>query len=95
MRVQAFTTFGRRACDKITRRANFHFRRRANHFLNSRHPVPKEGALAIVTNVGTGCGGRGGVVRAMGWQGGFFGLVSDPWDVRTSGAEAYGEVVWS
>src|SRR5229473_2664431 len=24
-----------------------------------------------------------------------FGPVSDPWDVRTSGAEAYGEVVWS
>jgi hypothetical protein len=24
------------------------------------HPVPKKGALAIVTNVGTGSGGRGG-----------------------------------
>ena len=56
---------GRRGCDKITRRAEFRFRRRANHFLNSEHPVPKEGALAIVTNVGTGCGGRGGIVRAM------------------------------
>jgi len=43
-----------------------------------RHPVSKEGALAIVTNVGTGCGGRGGVVRAMGWQGELSGLVSDP-----------------
>ena len=51
--------------------------------------------MAIVTNVGTGCGGRGGGVRAMGWQGGLLGLVSDPWDVLTSGAEAYGEVVWS
>jgi len=51
--------------------------------------------LAIVTNVGTGCGGRGGVVRATGWQGGLSRLVSDPWDVLTSGAEAYGEVVWS
>src|SRR5260221_7572347 len=37
------------ACDKITRRANFRFRRRANHFYDSRHPVPEEGALAIVT----------------------------------------------
>ena len=26
--------------------------------------------MAIVTNVGMGCGGRGGVVRAMGSQGG-------------------------
>jgi hypothetical protein len=33
--------------------------------------------LAIVTNVGMGCGGRGGVVHAMGWQGGLLGLVSD------------------
>ena len=45
---------------------------------NSRHPVPEEGALAIVTNVGMGCGGRGGVVRARGWQGELSGLVSDP-----------------
>jgi hypothetical protein len=51
--------------------------------------------LAIVTNVGTGCDGRGGAVHAMGWQGGLFGLVSDLQDVLTSGAEAYGEVVWS
>ena len=51
--------------------------------------------MAIVTNVGMGCGGRGGIVRVMGWQGGLFGPVSDPWDVLTSGAEAYGEVVWS
>ena len=51
--------------------------------------------MAIVTNVGMGCGGRGGGVRAMGWQGGLFGLVSDLHGVRTGGAEAYGEVVWS
>jgi hypothetical protein len=36
-------------CDKSTRRANFPFRRRANHHYDSRHPVPEEGALAIVT----------------------------------------------
>ena len=36
-------------CDKITRRVKFRFRRRANHLYDSRHPVPKEGALAIVT----------------------------------------------
>jgi hypothetical protein len=77
MRIQAFTPFGRRGCDKTTRRADFRCRRRANHIYDSRHPVPGEGALAIVTNVGMGCGGRGGGVRAMGWQGGLSGLVSD------------------
>jgi hypothetical protein len=29
-----------------------------------RHPVPKEGRFAIVTDVGAGCGGRGSVGRA-------------------------------
>jgi hypothetical protein len=32
-----------------------------NHPYNSCHPVLRRGALAIVTNVGTGCGGRGSV----------------------------------
>src|SRR5450755_1250536 len=36
-------------CDKITRRAKFRLTRRANHLYDSRHPVPEEGALAIVT----------------------------------------------
>jgi hypothetical protein len=39
----------RLTCGKLTRRAEFRFRRRANHFYESRHPVPEEGALAIVT----------------------------------------------
>jgi hypothetical protein len=39
----------RRACDILTRRAKAGFRRRANHLYDSRHPVPEEGALAIVT----------------------------------------------
>jgi hypothetical protein len=50
--------------------------------------------LAIVTNVGTGCGGRGGVVRAMELQGGLQARERSQ-GARTSGAEAYGEVVWS
>jgi hypothetical protein len=37
---------------------------------NSRHPTPQEGRIMIVTDVGAGCGGRGGVLRAMGSQGG-------------------------
>ena len=41
-----------------------------NHPYNSRHPVLRRGALAIVTNVGTGCGGRGSVRREGCSQGG-------------------------
>ena len=36
-------------CDKSTRRVKFRFRRRANHRYDLWHPVPREGALAIVT----------------------------------------------
>ena len=39
----------RHACDKLTRRVKIRFFRRANHPYNSPHPVPEEGALAIVT----------------------------------------------
>src|ERR1700704_832214 len=38
---------------------------------------PTRGALAIVTNVGMGCGGRGSVLRVKRLQGGFFESVSD------------------
>ena len=38
---------------------------------------PTRGALAIVTNVGMGCGGRGSVLRAKRLQGGFYESVSD------------------
>jgi hypothetical protein len=37
---------------------------------NSCHPTSQEGRIAIVTDAGCGCGGRGSVLRAMGWQGG-------------------------
>jgi hypothetical protein len=36
---------------------------------SSRHPTPPEGRIAIVTDAGCGCGGRGSVLRAMGSQG--------------------------
>jgi hypothetical protein len=36
---------------------------------NSRHPTPPEGRIAIVTDAGWGCGGRGSVLRAMESQG--------------------------
>ena len=38
----------------------FRFTLCPNHRYIPRHPVPLRGALAIVTNVGAGCGGRGG-----------------------------------
>jgi hypothetical protein len=40
-------------------------------------PSHTEGRIAIVTDVGAGCGGRGSVLRATGLQGGFFESVSD------------------
>jgi hypothetical protein len=41
-----------------------------------------------------GCGGRGGIVRGKGLQGGI-NSVSDLWNVLTSGTEAYGKIVWA
>jgi hypothetical protein len=42
-------------------RKTFRLKRRANQNYKLGHLVPERGALAIVTNVGTGCGGRGSV----------------------------------
>ena len=53
-----------------TSRKNFPLKPSGKSTLDSCHPVPRRGALAIVTNVGTGCGGRGSVVREMCLQGG-------------------------
>src|SRR5258707_8748982 len=41
------------------------------------HPTPPEGRIAIVTDAGCGCGGRGSVLRARGLQGRSMRLVSD------------------
>jgi hypothetical protein len=38
---------------------------------NSRHPTPPEGRIAIVTDAGCGCGGRGSVLRATDRRAGF------------------------
>src|ERR1700687_1358357 len=40
----------------------------------SRHPTPPQGRIAIVTDAGCGCGGRGSVLRATGSQGGLAGI---------------------
>jgi hypothetical protein len=34
------------------------------------HPTPQQGRIAIVTDAGCGCGGRGSILRATGSQGG-------------------------
>src|SRR6201999_2148603 len=83
----------RRTCGKITRRANFHFRRRANHVYDSRHPVPEEGALAIVTERWDGMRWTRRH-RARDGIAGRDKLRERSQDVATSGAEAYGKVVW-
>ena len=41
------------------------FARYPNQSYNSRHPGPQEGRIAIVTNVGPGCGGRESAGRVM------------------------------
>ena len=50
----------------------FRLTRHPNQTYNSRHPVPRRGALANVTNVGAGCGGRGSVGRESVFAGRFF-----------------------
>src|SRR5665811_1740905 len=80
-------------CDKITRRAKFRFRCRANHFYDSRHPVPEEGALAIVTERWDGMRWTRRH-RARDGTAGRDKLRERSPDVLTSGAEVYGEVVW-
>src|SRR6185436_8887638 len=57
-------------------------------------PVPQSGALAIVTNVGTGRGGRGSVGRVVVFAG--RALVRERTRAaQTNGADAYGKAVWS
>ncbi len=80
-------------CDKSTRRVKFRFRRRANQFYDSRHPVPEEGALAIVTERWDGMWWTRRH-RARDGMAGRDKLRERSEGVRTSGAEAYGKIVW-
>jgi len=50
--------------------------------------------LAIVTNVGTGCGGRGSVGRVVVFAG-RTSVRERTRAVQTTGADAYGKAVWS
>jgi hypothetical protein len=60
-------------------------------------PSREEGALAIVTNVGAGSGGRGSVVAQGCCRAGY--PLSEAREQSTSastnGADAYGKTVWS
>jgi hypothetical protein len=70
----------------------FLFSEDPNHFTSIAIPF-RRGALAIVTNVGTGCGGRG----SFGAQGDRrAGFARERLTARkTNGADAYGKTVWS
>ena len=59
------------------------------------HPIlsPRKGRWPVTERWGRSCGGRDGIVRAMGRQGGI-NSVSGLQDVLTSGAGAYGKIVW-
>jgi hypothetical protein len=56
---------------------------------------PERGALAIVTDVGAGCGGRGGIRRVCGRRAGWRKTRERPNGAQTNDAEADGKTVWS
>jgi hypothetical protein len=62
---------------------------------SSRHPTPQQGRIAIVTDAGCGCGGRGSVLRARRSQGGFLCSRERSPSERTRDVAAYGKIVWS
>jgi hypothetical protein len=49
----------------VLREKRIPFTRDPNQSYKSRHPGPQEGRIAIVTNVGPGCGGRESAGRVM------------------------------
>ena len=58
-------------------------------------PSHTEGRIAIVTDVGAGCGGRGSVLRVMDRGADSIESVNDRERARTKDAFADGKVVWS
>src|SRR5258705_12475479 len=77
----------------VLREKRILFSHDANQSYKSRHPGPQEGRIAIVTNVGPGCGGRESAGRVMR----IAGRVSRERfrACQTNGAVAYGKTVWS
>src|ERR1700730_12019062 len=64
-----------------------------NSFIDS--AVPPQTSIAIVTDAGCGCGGRGSVLRAMGSQGGFLGTCERYPARGRKTLFADGKIVWS
>jgi hypothetical protein len=63
--------------------------------MDSNRPTPLQGRIAIVTDAGCGCGGRGSVRRAMDGRAGWRKACERSPSERTRDVAAYGEVVWS
>ena len=82
--------FCRVPCAKI-----FRFAPDPNQTYNARRLIPHEGRIAIVTDVGMGCGGRENVVRADMIAGRIDEIRERSGARETSGMVADGEVVWS
>jgi hypothetical protein len=74
--LRAKTACRANQCPALIRKI-FRFTRRANHLYKLAPSHPTEGRIAIVTDAGCGCGGRGSVLRATGSQGGSMRPVSD------------------
>src|SRR6266566_3280774 len=81
-------------CRVLARKIN-RFAPDPNQTYKFRRLIPHEGRIAIVTDVGMGCGGRDSVVRADVIAGRVARSVSDLRARETSGVVADGEVVWS
>ena len=82
------------SCDKSTRRVKFRFSRNPNHRYESPHPVPEEGALAIVTERWDGMRWTRRH-RARNGIAGRDKLRERSQDGQTSGVVAYGKSVWT
>jgi len=66
-----------------------------NHLYHAHHPGPREGRIAIVTDVGCGMRWTRQRLAGEGSQGGFFESVSDALSTRTRDVVADGQIVWS
>jgi hypothetical protein len=83
-----------RGRDKITRRAKFRLTCGANQFYEFARLTPKEGRIAIVTNVGWDAVDAAASGARWDCRAGFTARERSQ-DVLTSGAEAYGKIVWT
>src|SRR3982074_1254199 len=96
IRIHGSRLDGNRGCGKITRRANFRFRRRANQFYQLARLIPKEGRIAIVTNARWDAVDAAASGEQVNCRAGF-GLSQTRErsnGAQTNGVVAYGKTVW-